>query len=312
MAVRPHERRRSSPRSTPWSSASPTAAGIALLVVLHTIGVDMRVVAGLTAAVALAWMVMLFRLQHLYVRSFRDSLTRHAEVPITSAGLKLPEARRTLLAALRSDDETQVVTALGLVAEARHQEVGRAAAALLDHPANAVRAAAVRALDAIAATGHDAKITAFLAEPDANLRRAAIGWLLSRGQDPAGTVRRLLDGDDPELRALALETLVARRRLVPGVVTLAWIDARIERGSEDELAAAALGLALVAGPEADERLQLLLEQSALEVRRSSPPRAARARALEKLLVLLRAPGLTTRRARPWPRSVRPRSPRWPC
>jgi len=296
MAVRPHERQKVKPAlDTLVERLADAAAGIALIAVLHTIGVNMRVVAGLTVAVALAWMVMLVQLQRRYVRTFRDSLAQHADrVPITSAGLKLPEARRTLLAALRSDDDVQVVTALGLVAQTRHRDVERAAAATLDRPANDVRAAAVRALDAIASTGHDAKIEAFLAEPDPALRRAAVAWLLARGQDPAGTARRLLDGDDPELRTLALETLIDRRRLLPGVVTLEWVDALVARGEEPDLVAAALGLALVRGTEADERLRLLLDRPELEVRRAALMTAARrpVPALQETLVaLLRVPGL---------------------
>ena len=298
MAVRPHERQKVKPAlDTLVERLADAAAGIALIAVLKTIGVDMRVVAGLTVVVALVWLVMLVQLQRRYVRSFRDSLARHAdEVSITSAGLMLPEARRTLLAALRSDDDAQVVTALGLVARARHRDVERAAAAALDRTANPVRAAAVRALDAIASTGHDAKVEAFLAEPDPALRRAAVAWLLSRGQDPPGTARRLLDGPDAELRTLTLEILTERRRLLPGAVTLEWIDALIARGEEPDLIAAALGLALVAGPEADRRVQQLIERPELEVRRAALATAARRPnpALQETLVaLLREPALAS-------------------
>ena len=271
MAVRPHERQKVKPAlDTLVERLADAAAGIALLLVLHTIGVDMRVVAGMTVVVTAAWLLMLLRLQRRYVHSFRDSLARQGgEVAITSAGLKLPGARSTLLAALASDDDAQAITALGLVALARHREVERAAVRLLDRPSNAVRAAAVRALDAIASTGHDTVIERFLAEKDPALRRAAIAWLLTRGQDPAGTVRRLLDGDDFELRMLALETLAERRRILPGVVTLDRIDAWIAIADEPSLVAAAVALSLVAGPEADERLARLLDHPLLEVRRAA-------------------------------------------
>jgi len=271
MAVRPHERQKVKPAlDTLVERLADAAAGIALLVVLHTIGVDMRVVAGLTVGVSAAWLFMLTQLQRRYVRSFRDSLARHdPEVPITSAGLKLPEARRTLLTALNSDDDVQVIAALGLVAQARHRDVERATAAALHRPSVPVRTAAVRALDAIAATGHDEVILKFLDEPDPALRRASIAWLLSRGQDPAGTVRRLLDGSDAELRAIALETLADRRRLLPGIVTLERIDAWIASEDESALAAAALGLSLVGAAGADERLARLLDHPLPEVRRAA-------------------------------------------
>jgi HEAT repeat protein len=271
MAVRPHERQKVKPAlDTLVERLADAAAGVALLVVLHTIGVDMRVVAGLTVGVTAAWLFMLAQLQRRYVRSFRDALARHdGDVTISSAGLKLPEARRTLLAALNSDDDTQVITALGLVAQARHRDVERATVAALHRPSVQVRTAAVRALDAIASTGHDAVIEAFLAEPDSALRRASVAWLLSRGQDPPATVKRLLDGPDAELRMIVLETLADRRRLLPGMVTLERIDAWIASGDEPSLVAAALGLSLVSDAGAVERLALLLDHPALEVRRAA-------------------------------------------
>src|SRR4029079_13547665 len=105
MAVRPHERQKVKPAlDTLVERLADAAAGVALLVVLHTIGVDMRVVAGLTVGVTAAWLFMVAQLQRRYVRSFRDALARHdGDVTISIAGLKLPEARRTLLAALNSD-----------------------------------------------------------------------------------------------------------------------------------------------------------------------------------------------------------------
>jgi ATP/ADP translocase/HEAT repeat protein len=301
MAVRPHERQKVKPAlDTLVERLADAAAGIALIAVLHAIGVDMRVVAGLTVLVSLAWLIMLVQLQRRYVRTFRDSLARHADGDtITSEGLKLPEARRTLLAALGSDDDLQVVTALGLVARARHKDVERAAATALDRPANEVRAAAVRALDAIASTGHDEKIEPFLAEPDPGLRRAAVAWLLSRGHDPVGIARRLLDGDDAELRTLTLDTLVDRRRLLPGAITLEWIDALMARGDEQELVAAALALALVGGKEADERLAQLLEHPAQDVRRAALVTATRrpVPALQEKLVTMLSDGELASEAR---------------
>lgn len=296
MAVRPADRAKIKPAlDTLVERVADAGAGIVLLLVLHTIGVNMRVVAGLTAATALLWMFMLMRLQRRYVREFRDSLEQHrSDPPITAAALRLPEARRTLVAALQSEDEDQVLLALGLAAQVRHPQIRGAVTAALTHPSPRVRAAAVRALDALTVSGLEATIEPFLAEPDAELRRAAIGYLLAQGKDAMARVRTLLDSPDPELRLLTLETLVARRRMLLGAVTLDWVDARIETGDEAELVAAALALTLVAEPAAEERLRLLIEHPQLEVRRAALLTAARRPfpgLLEPLVALLMDPAL---------------------
>jgi HEAT repeat protein len=138
-----------------------------------------------------------------------------------------------------------------------------------------VRAAAVRALDAEAATGLDARIEPFADDADPELRGAAVAYLLTRGQSPIERAHAWLDGPDEELRRLTLETLIARRRVVPGAITPQWVDARLERATETDLVAAALGLALVPGPEADERLRRLIEHPNVEVRRYALITAAR-------------------------------------
>jgi AAA family ATP:ADP antiporter len=298
MAVRPSDRAKIKPAlDTLVERVADAAAGIALLLVLHTIGVNMRVVAGLTAIVALLWLVMLVRLQRRYVREFRNSLEQHrSDPPITAAGLRLPDARRTLVAALKSEDEHQVLLALRLAAQVRHAQIRSAVTACLTHPSPAVRAGALRALDALSVPGLEATVEPFLAEPDPDLRQAAIGYLLAQGRDPMARARALLDSPDPDLRLWTLETLVARRRMLLGAVTLAWVDVRIESGTEIDLVAAALALTLVDDPAAEERLRLLIEHPLLEVRRGALLTAARrpfAGLLEPIVLLLMDPALAT-------------------
>jgi len=296
MAVRPAERQKVKPAlDTLVERLADAAVGIVLLIVLHSIGVDMRVVAGLTVVVALLWLWMLTRLQRRYVGEFRNSLAQHeTTLPISAAGLGLPEARRTLVLALGSEDEAQVLTALGLAGQVSHRDVRPAVVARLDHAGVAVRAAAVRALDALAVPGHEAKIEPFLLEPDLDLRRAAIGYLLAHGADPTARARALLDGPDAELRVIALETLMDRRRIAPGAVTLAWVDDRLAAGSGEDLVAAARALTLVAGSGGDERLRRLVEHEDREVRRAALLTAARRPApalLDRLVESLTDPDL---------------------
>ncbi len=296
MAIRTAERQKIKPAlDTLVERLADAAAGVVLLGVLASVGVNMRIVAGLTALVAALWLFMLTRLQRRYVREFRTSLEQHqSDLPITAAGLQLPEARRTLLAAIQSEDEAQVLLALRLAAQVRHRNIKRAVASRLDHASPAVRAAATSALDTLGVTGLEERIGTFLAETDPDLRRAAVGYLLARGRAPMESARALLDGQDADLRQVALEILIARPRLVAGAVSLQWVDDRIEQGTEAELVAGAMALTLVPGPESEERLRLLVQHPLVEVRRAALKTASRRPApslLDAIVAQLLAPGL---------------------
>ncbi len=284
MAVRPAERQKVKPAiDTLVERLADAAVGIALLAVMHTIGFNMRVIAGITAIAATAWLVMLIRLQRRYVGEFRTSLEQHrSELPITTEGLQLPSARRALLAALRSDDEAQVALALRLAARVRTPKIRPAIVACLEHPSPDVRAAAVRTLDTLGVTGLDSQVEPLLAESDLGLRGAAIGWCLAHGSRASERARALLEGSDEDSRALALAVLVERPRLIPGMIGAEWLDARLAAGAEPDLVAAARALTLVSDAVRVERLPLLLEHPLVEVRRAALETAARCPAPERL------------------------------
>ncbi|MEP7028363.1 MAG: Npt1/Npt2 family nucleotide transporter, partial [Candidatus Eisenbacteria bacterium] len=134
MAVSPAERQKIKPAlDAVVERLADAVVGITLLIILHTLGVDMRFVAALTAVTAACWLVMLIRLQRRYVSEFRHSLEQHrSDLPITAAGLRLPAARRALLAALKSEDETQILLALDLASQVRHRKIVSAVEACLE------------------------------------------------------------------------------------------------------------------------------------------------------------------------------------
>ncbi|MEP7028674.1 MAG: hypothetical protein ABI960_08765, partial [Candidatus Eisenbacteria bacterium] len=123
--------------------------------------------------------------------------------------------------------------------------------------------------------GLESGMEPLLAETDADTRGAAIGWLLAHGAGARERAQTLLEGPDPELRALALDVLLARPGLLPTIVTAPWVDRLIQTGVEADLWAAARSLGLLDHGAAEKRLRILLDHPLIEVRRAALLSAAR-------------------------------------
>lgn len=286
-AIRPNERRRIKPALDTlverWSDA---VAGILLLVALHLLRVPVPVILAATAVLSVLWLVVLVFLNRQYGRAFHEALSRRwIEPEAAPESMRLPSARRALLEALRSDDERQVLLALKLSRHARDAETGREVRRCLQHPSPAVRAVAVDAMEAMRLPDPDRVVEGLLAESHEALRRAAIGYLLSRGPDPIPFARRLLDGDDPALRHYLLDALFVHPYGARGVLTWAWIDARLESGSREDLLLAARALGAMEGPTTGRRLRTLLTNPDADVQRAALLTAARRPSRELLDVL---------------------------
>jgi HPt (histidine-containing phosphotransfer) domain-containing protein len=201
----------------------------------------------------------------------------------------IPAARAALLEALRSDDERQVIAALKLCEPARDPEIIRAVEGCLRYAAPGVVAAAIDAMDRMGITDHEHAIDGLLSQPDPELRRAAVRYLLSRAPDRIAIARRLLDGDDPELRQCLLDALVEHPYEARSVISWSWIDSLIDSGSSDELLLAARALGAMEGSGTTTRLLKLLSNADIGVRRVALESAARrpaAALLDTVLPLL--------------------------
>ena len=287
-AIRPNERRRIKPALDTlverWSDA---IVGILLLVVLRLLHVPVAVITVATGALALVWLAVLFLLDRQYGRAFQEALSRRwIEPEAAPDSMRLPAARKALLEALRSDDERQVLLALKLSQHARDAETGRAVRRCLQHPSPGVKAAAVEAMEAMHLPDGEHVIEGFLAEPHEDLRRAVVGYLLSRGPEPIAFARRLLDGDDLMLRQQLLDALCDRPYEAQGALTWSWIDARLASGTTEDRLLAARALGAMEGPATVPRLRTLLANPDLDIRRLALLSAARRPSRELLDLLI--------------------------
>lgn len=291
MAVRPSERRRVKPALDVVVERSADALiGVLLVVILRAFGVNMTLLAGLTAFLAALWIVALFRTYREYTRAFRESLAaRWAEPEMEVASLGNGAARQALLNVLMTGKEPQIVAALELCRETSHWDTNAAVLGCLAHPSPKVRAAALATMEGLGLSVPAERVRGFLLEEDNGLRRAAAEYLISRGPNPVGFARSLLEGDDPVLRNEALEIILARPRLAPGAVTLKWVDRCIESGGAEALEVAARALGALRGRAVTQRLRLLLRESDLGVRRAALLAASRrssSELLDEILPLL--------------------------
>jgi AAA family ATP:ADP antiporter len=259
-AIRPHERRRIKPAIDTlverWSDA---AVGVLLIVVLHLLRVPVAAIAAGTALVATGWLAVLFILDRQYGLAFQRALSSGWIDPeAASESMRLPSARRALLRAMLSGDEHQIELALQLCGNARDAEMERAVRGCLKHPSPAVRTAAVAAMEAMRLPDPEGAVESLLGEPHEEVRRAAVGYLLERGADPAGFARSVLAGGDPSLQRHLLDALYHHPRVARGALTWEWIDARLESDSREDRILAALALGAMSGEPAAGRLRKVL------------------------------------------------------
>jgi ATP/ADP translocase/HEAT repeat protein len=297
MAVRPPERRRIKPAIDTlverWSDA---VVGVLLIVAFRFMGVDIPVLATATVVIAALWMVVLLGLHRRYRGAIQKALSsRWMEPEAVADSIRMPAARMALVQALQADDERRIVLALGLAEHTDHPEIVRAIRDCLGHPSPAVRAAALQTMEAKRLRGDQDLIEGFFKDPNENVRRAAVGYLLAMSREPTTFVRRLLEGDDPELRQIVLDALFDRPHEAPAAIPPQWIDARIQSGTKEDLLLAARALGTLPGAAPTAPLRALLSNPDPDVRRAALLSAARRPSrplLDVILPLLLVPDLS--------------------
>lgn len=287
-AIHPRERRRIKPAIDTlvdrWADA---LVGVLLITVLHFMRVPFGTIALITAVLAGIWLIVLFALNRQFGRAFEQALSMRWVEPETAAEwIRLPSSRKALLAALQSDDERHVIAALDLSVYTHDRGVRRAVPLALDHPSPAVRAATVRAMEAMRVAEPAQKVEAMLDDPSDAVRRAAVSYLVGMTRKPAALLTRWLEGGDPTLRGFALEAVLEHPDKARGYVTPAWVDARLASGEREENVIGARAVAVLEGKEASERIRRLLAHPDVDVRRAALVSAARQPSRELLQLLL--------------------------
>ncbi|MEO5616318.1 MAG: hypothetical protein ABIS67_00960 [Candidatus Eisenbacteria bacterium] len=295
-AIRPNERRLiKSLIDTLVERWSDAFAGVLLIIVLHALHVGIPAIAIGTAVLAAVWIGVSILLHREFGTAFEKALSsRWIDPEEAPESLRIPSARKAILQALASGDEPHIVLALQLIRGARDPQIAQAVRDCLRHASPNVRSMAVQTMEAMRLRDNEHVIEGFLGEPDEELRRVAVGYLLSLAPKPAEFARHLLEGDDPMLRRYLVDALFDRP-YAAGVLTHEWLDARLASGSREDLLLAARALGAMAGHLPTRRLRGLLANSDVELRREALRSATRRPSpdlLDVLLELLPVPELS--------------------
>ena len=177
--------------------------GSGLILVVLALGGGQRAMAGVVLALVSGWMVLILTLKGHYLALFRGILNRgsvrHTVRPATELDLS---ALETLLSALNSDDDDEVLAALDLIDQAGRTRV--VPSLLLFHPSAPV---VIRALDLFRSAGR----TDFLnkAERLASAADPEIRAAVLRTHPDQQLVLRALSDPAPVVRCTALAAMMA-------------------------------------------------------------------------------------------------------
>jgi ATP/ADP translocase/HEAT repeat protein len=276
-AIRPDERRRLKPATdTIVERIADAAVGVLLIVALRPFRVPLSAIAMITVAFALLWMVLLRVLDRQYGQAFRQALTNRWIEPQTAAdSMRLASARRAVLQVLRGDQERAIVLALELSEESLDPEILAAVRECLSHPSAAVRAAAIRTMEATGQPDEGGRIEASLRDDQEAVRHAAMSYLLARANSPAELTQRWLEGGDATQRRAVVDACFDHPYRVPAGRVVQWASVWMASESAEERWLAARALGAVAARGRVPMLRALMEDTDVEVRRTALVSAAR-------------------------------------
>jgi ATP:ADP antiporter, AAA family len=194
------------------------AAGALLLVVLVKpwgLHLDWQHLSYASLAMTVAWIFMALRARRGYLEAFRTSIQRRdvrpEEVRLSGADLTTIE---TLVQELSHPDATRVVYAIDVLESLDKRHL--VTPLLLYHESPLVRRRALAALREVRpdiAQQWAPQIRRLLADPDSQVRQAAVAALGAiRNEDAATVVRPMLDDPDPRIRVTAALALAASDR----------------------------------------------------------------------------------------------------
>jgi HEAT repeat protein len=176
-------------------------------------------------------LVLIVRLKGLYVRALEERLRVGARGP-SVLRVEDRNSRQALDAALRSGNESMVLTALRLYAAAPEADIRAPLKDLLGHPSEPVRLAAI---EAVGRRGYAEFLFELLSIVNAGTRRtrgAAIRAVVALAPDRAGgALAPYLKADEPGLVSAAVEQLILLRGYRADNPALAVLEGLLEQGA---------------------------------------------------------------------------------
>jgi CRP-like cAMP-binding protein/HEAT repeat protein len=191
--------------------------GFVMLILISSwgLGLDWQQVSYASLVIMVGWIGMVVVAKRAYANAFRASLARR---DVRAADLRLPVADlagiELLVEELAHSDERRVLNAIDLLESLDKRNL--VTPLLLHHPSSRVRARALTALRSMrpdVARCHAAAVEHLLADPDGEVRAAAVASLTHiRGLHVGDLVRPLLSSTNPRVAITAALALVGTGR----------------------------------------------------------------------------------------------------
>lgn len=238
-------------------------AGVLLGTLLWSGMRDLRVVAGLTIAFAIAWMLLARRAQHEYLGTVRARIERRrldldsARVPVDD-----PATLALLEQTVESDNPRQAAYALSLLTEAVHYDLNPVLLRLASRPDAELRGKVYEVAWFVRFEGLFERALSEIqsARPDdagASLKPAVI-YVLSFSTDATSLAKQLMDNPNPLIAESALEAVRTREGWAGQLISDDWLAAAIHDPDPQRRCLAAFAIE-VRGDQSTAVLQKLLK-----------------------------------------------------
>ncbi len=197
--------------------------GVLLVVLTALLSLSIPALSIIACVVVAAWIAVSVAVKREYVQSFRQALQKESIEPEALELRTLDRSSmRTLLGALSSGDEREVLYAVDLLSNTPPKAWRRQIDALIRHPSSAVRTRAI----AVLARWNDPSITRpeLIHHPDYQTARVAmvsvLGLLWTGSPRECALLERLLQDPDPAVVRQAIHTsgLVRYDRAIPVLI----------------------------------------------------------------------------------------------
>ncbi|MEW6751204.1 MAG: HEAT repeat domain-containing protein [Candidatus Latescibacterota bacterium] len=239
-----------------------TGVGALLVLVLTGVGVSYPSLGWVSLALVGLWVVLVAQGRGAYVGAFRRALERREIDPgRLTVDVREAAALQSLIAALGSASERQVVYALEMLSPIRSRRLLEPLRALLRHPSAGVRRRAV-ALLSLQEPGAEARdFEPLLRDGDLGVRVTALHHLYCTSSNPRERLEQALQDPDPRVRSAAVGCLAEHGAELHGLIDTPFVERLLTdpgpAGEADRQQAAAI-VASLYRPEWEPHLERLL------------------------------------------------------
>lgn len=252
--------------------------GLLLLIFYTWLGFSVAQISIIVLALIAIWLVLALSVRSEYVNSFRQALQkRRIDTEFITTSIKDEATIDTLIAALASRNERQVVYSLKLLDSVAGVDLISPLRPLLKHRSPEVRVLTLQLLRKHADDQLLPEVEPLLQDSDDEVRREAVRYFILHGDKPAAElVAGWLSKGDRNLRGAALHCAAENEELATELLTPEFIESFLRAGGDaQQQVADALGM--INDPSYYPLLMELMEDSNPEVRVKAINSAGRTR-----------------------------------